>query len=103
MWQARRTKLVMDYTDGKEKMAKIIKHIHVYRDAELSTYHYLLSTRLTFPPRWENKQNLKGQGNTLQESSKVCLLNDIIIQWLHKNRMDDYLEYYKENTDFEHE
>jgi hypothetical protein len=35
-------------------MAKIIKELFVYRGAELSADHYLLSTRLTFPSVWVN-------------------------------------------------
>jgi hypothetical protein len=68
-----------------KKMAKPIKDVRVYRGAESSTDHYLLSIRLSFPtPRGVNKQNLKGKGNTLQEKFKVRLLNDESTKWLHK-------------------
>jgi hypothetical protein len=69
-WQARNTKSVTDYTTGNEKMTTIVNDVRVYRSVELNTDHYLLSTRLSFPPGRVNKQNAKKQGNKLQKSLK---------------------------------
>jgi len=51
-------------------MATIVNDVRVYRSVELNMDHYLLSTRLSFPPEWVNKQNSKRQGNTLQKTLK---------------------------------
>jgi hypothetical protein len=62
-------------------MANMMKDVLVYRHAD--TGHFLLSTTLSFPPRWENKQNLRGKEIHCKKY-KGRLLNYGNIKWLRK-------------------
>jgi hypothetical protein len=41
---------IIDYVIANEKAAKLIKDVRVYRRADLNTNHFLLCTKLQFPP-----------------------------------------------------
>jgi len=41
------------------KTSKVIQYIRVYRSNEIDSDHYLLCTKVNFPPRWLNKSKKK--------------------------------------------
>jgi hypothetical protein len=56
-----------------------MKDVFVHRNANLNTDHFLLITTLTSPsPRWENKQNLKRQGNATRKFYSSSLNDGIV-------------------------
>ena len=73
-WEVRYTKSAIECRIGGEKLAKIIEDVHACKGVEISRDHCFLSIILSFHPRWVNEQNLKRQGNTLEEKLKFRLL-----------------------------
>ena len=102
-WHGRDTKSIIDYTISNGKMVNIIKDVRTYRGAELDTDHYLLITRLSFPPRWKNTHNSNQQKNRAEEKYKIRLLNDQSTRWLYAKRIDYYLQKKEESIDVEEE
>ena len=58
-WEARGHKSIIDYFITNMKTSKVIQDIRVYRSNEIDRDHYLLCTKVNFPPRWLNKGNKK--------------------------------------------
>mgnify|MGYP002224294368 CR=1 FL=1 len=82
---------IIDYIISNKKTSDIIEDVRVYRGANLNTDHYLLCTKINFPPRWLNKKKSSTIKSDTEQFFKVRLLNDKSIRWLYTQRLNFHL------------
>ena len=58
-WEARGHKSITEYFITNMKISKVIQDIRVYSSNGIDSDHYLICTKVNFPPRWLNECNKK--------------------------------------------
>ena len=58
-WEARGHKSIIEYFITNMKISKVIQVIRVYSSNEIDSDHYLICTKVNFPPRCLNESNKK--------------------------------------------
>jgi hypothetical protein len=91
-WSSRGTKSIKDYVIANETISKLLKYITM---AELNTDHFLLCTKLQFPPRWKNSKKCnkfnRRNDHPPPTKYKIRLLNYDSIKWLYR-RIEEHLK-----------
>ena len=58
-WEAIGHKSIIDYFTTNIKTSMAIQDVRVYRGNEIDSDHYLLCSKVNFPPHWLNKSKKK--------------------------------------------
>jgi hypothetical protein len=90
----------MDYKIGNEKMRKIINHTCLY-GRRVEHRPLFIKYKIIYPTPLQ-VQNIKREGNKLQEEFNVHLLNNGSIR-CYRKIICDLLQRYEVNTDVEQE
>jgi len=83
-WSARGYSSIIDYVLTNKKLSPLVNDTKVFRGYDVTTYHYLLISKIRLSPKWYTftKRSLREE-----EIFRVHLLEDPSIKLLYQKRL----------------
>jgi hypothetical protein len=96
-WSAYNSKTVTDYFTADRKLSELFLDVTVYRGSGIISDHFLTLAILGFLPKWLHLPNNSACKENILHY-KIRLLNDEIIRWLCKHRIQQKLQEIPESS-----